>query len=164
MKVNLKASWRKRSEQPSASSFCPYRVISWLSQSQGPPQEASVSWGSGTTTSPSAFIHSPSPLPLPPPPPPPHNSPNLLGLIMLCTHLPGLGPDMTGMVSISLTHSVAAAAASGQPNLGYSVTFRGREWLDDDGQPSGGHDPHSLTKASCAACVWWQGTGAGTGS
>lgn len=36
MKVNLKASWRKRSEQPSASSFCPYRVISWLSQSQGP--------------------------------------------------------------------------------------------------------------------------------
>lgn len=81
---------------------------------------------------------------------------------MLYTHLPGLGPDMTGMVSISLTHSVAAAAAAGQPNLGYGVAFRGQEWLAGDGQPSGGHDPHSLTKANCAACVWWLGTGAGT--
>lgn len=39
---------------------------------------------------------------------------------------------MTGTVNISLPHSVAAAAAAaaGQPNLGYSVAFRGGSgWL-----------------------------------
>lgn len=96
----------------------------------------------------------------------PHNTPNLLG-VDNAVYSPGLGsgPDLTGRVSISLPHSVAAAAAAAarQPNLGYSVAFRGQKWLADDGQSSGGHDPHSLTKASCAACVWRQGTGAGTG-
>lgn len=158
-KVNLKPCWKKGSEQPSASSFCPYRVISWLFQGRGPLQEASVSWESGTTASPSACIHSPSPST-------PHNTPNLLG-VDNAVYSPGLGsgPDLTGRVSISLPHSVAAAAAAAarQPNLGYSVAFRGQKWLADDGQSSGGHDPHSLTKASCAACVWRQGTGAGTG-
>lgn len=86
-----------------------------------PPQEASVSWGSGTTASLSACIYSPSPTP--------HNTPKLLGVdnAVYSSSL-GSGPDMTGTVSISLPRSVAAAAA--QPNLGYSVAFRGGSgWL-----------------------------------
>lgn len=89
-----------------------------------PPQEASVSWGPGTTASPSACIYNPSPST-------PHNTPNLLvvGNAVYSSRL-GSGPDMTGTASISPPHSVTAAAAAGQPNLGYSVAFRGASgWL-----------------------------------
>lgn len=49
---------------------------------------------------------------------------------MLRTHLPELGPDMTGMVSISLTHSVAAAALLGSPTWATVWPLEGRSsWL-----------------------------------
>lgn len=87
-----------------------------------PPQEASVSWGPGTTASPSACIYNPSSTP--------HNTPNLLVVdnAVYSSSL-GSGPDMTRTASIFPPHSVTAAAA-GQPNLGYSVAFRGSSgWL-----------------------------------
>lgn len=157
MTVNLEPSWRKRSEQPSASSFCPH---SCLMAFPGPrPRGKPASLGD----------QAPQPVPQP--------VSTVLLLLLLTMLQPagvdnvvyssslGSGPDTTGMLTTSLPHSVAAAAAAaaGQPSPGYCVAFGGRGWLAGDGQPSGGHDPHSLTRASCAACVWQQEAGPGTG-
>lgn len=87
MRVDLKPSWKKRSEQPPASSFCPYTVIHGFPRAKA-LQEASVSWGSGPTASPSVCIHGPSP---------PHTTQPAVGslYIVLCAHLAWLSPDVT---------------------------------------------------------------------